>query len=307
MAINKVFQAALKALSYPDLDFKKNYLLARKFEETIYKAYDGKDVKKRDFFVDYEERKIRVRSYRANTAEERKILIFLHGGGWVLGTMDTYDFTCAELSKATGCTVFSIDYSLAPEAKFPIALEECYAVVKKIFFMADMLFVEPAEITLIGDSAGGNLVAALGIMARDRGEFAVERQILIYPVTYYTHNTSVSPFESIRTNGEDYLLTSKRMCDYMELYVKQGENLENSYLAPLLAKDFSNLPDTLLITAEYDLLRDEGEALARKLQDAGSYVEMYCMEDALHGFFHLPTKFSYVQRTYQYIRNFLNR
>ena len=92
MALNKVFQAALKALSYPDLEFKKNYLLARKFEETIYKEYDGKDVKKRDFFIDYDERKIRVRSYRGDNCDERKVLIFIHGGGWVLGSTSTWSF-----------------------------------------------------------------------------------------------------------------------------------------------------------------------------------------------------------------------
>lgn len=307
MAINKVFQAALKALSYPDLDFKKNYGMARKFEGTIYKEYAGDDVEKQDHFFDFEERKIRVRSYRAKSAEEKRILIFIHGGGWVLGSVDTYDDTCAELSKATNSTVLSIDYSLSPEVKFPVALEECYKLIKDIFLMNEVLYREKAEITLIGDSAGGNLVAALSMMFRDRGEFSVAKQILIYPVTYYTHNPALSPFDSVRSNGENYLLTAKRLCDYTEMYVNQEENLENPYLAPLLAKDFSNLPDTLLITAEYDPLRDEGESFGVKLKDAGNYVEMYRVEDTLHGFFHLPPKFSYVQTVYQYINHFLNR
>lgn len=307
MAINKVFRTALKALSYPDLDFKKNYLLARKFEESVYKKYDGNDVYKSDFFFDYDDRKIRVRCYRADNAIRENILIFIHGGGWVLGSVDTYDSTCAELSKATSCTVLSIDYSLSPEVKFPVALEECYSVVKQVISMSEMFFAEKAQVSLIGDSAGGNLVAALGLMARDRGEFVIERQILIYPVTYYTHNPNLSPFESVRTNGEDYLLTSKRMCDYIDMYVNCDENFKNPLFAPLLAKDFSNLPATLLITAEYDPLRDEGESFGIKLKDAGNYVEMYRISDTLHGFFHLPSKFSYVQTAYEYIRKFLNK
>jgi acetyl esterase len=149
------------------------------------------------------------------------------------------------------------------------------------------------------------LAAAVSLMARDRGEFLPSKQILIYPATYNDH-TEDSPFPSIRENGKDYLLTSKQIQDYLELYTPNVEDRNSPYLAPLLAEDLTNQPATLIITAQYDPLRDEGEAYGLRLKEAGNKVKMYRMKDAVHGFFSLPWKSEYVIRAYEIINCFLS-
>jgi acetyl esterase/lipase len=142
-------------------------------------------------------------------------------------------------------------------------------------------------------------------MARDRGEFLPSKQILLYPSTASDHGEH-SPYPSIAENGTDYLLTAKRINDYMELYISSKEDLQNPYLAPILSKDLSGQPKTLIITAEYDPLRDEAEAYGRRLYEAGNYVEAYRMKNALHGFISLPKRFVHVKRSYELINRFLN-
>ena len=144
------------------------------------------------------------------------------------------------------------------------------------------------------------------LMARDRGEFLPRRQILIYPATYNDH-TEHSFFDSVRENGTDYLLTSKRVCDYMDLYKSSDEDLHNPYFAPLLAKSLADQPDTLVITAEYDPLRDEGEEYARKLRKFGNQVQLHRVADGLHGFFSLPPSFPQVKECYEIINRFFER
>jgi acetyl esterase/lipase len=141
-------------------------------------------------------------------------------------------------------------------------------------------------------------------MSRDRKEFKIEKQILIYPSTYNDHGEN-SPFASVKENGTEYLLTSKRINDYMDMYKGSSEDFNNPYLAPLLAEDFSGQPKTLIITAEYCPLRDEGEEYGRKLRDAGNYVEIYRIKDGLHGFFTLPPVFPQVKLCYEIINRFL--
>lgn len=166
------------------------------------------------------------------------------------------------------------------------------------------LQVDPKQITVIGDSAGGNLAAALCLMARDTGEFQVERQILIYPALNNCY-TEESPFPSVRENGDSYLLTAKKMRHYLDLYQSTPEDRKNPYFAPILAEDLQNMPRTLILTAEYDPLRDEGEAYGRRLLEAGNQVEVHRIPEALHGFFALGIKFLHVQESFEYINQFL--
>ena len=173
------------------------------------------------------------------------------------------------------------------------------------FTHSDLLGITPDQITLIGDSAGGNLAAVVSLMARDRGEFLPRQQILLYPATNNDH-TENSPFDSVRTNGKGYLLTSKRMVDYMALYRSSDEDLQNPYYAPILCSDLSDQPRTLIITAEFDPLRDEGEAYGEKLREFGNDVEIHRIHDALHGFMSLSPGFKPVKRTYRYINDFLS-
>ena len=163
---------------------------------------------------------------------------------------------------------------------------------------------KPEDITLIGDSAGGNLAAALSIMARDRGEFMPKRQILIYPAVNNDYSEK-SLFSSVRENGQDYLLTAGKLKDYINLYAGSEEDKLNPYFAPILEKDLSGQPDTLILTSEFDPLRDEGEAYGRRLAEAGNRVEVHRIKDALHGYFALGIRSLHVQESFEYINHFL--
>lgn len=304
MPISKVMQVALKAISSVDLDVKKTYKTTRQLE-LLYAWLRGKprDYEIWDHAVTFEDHSVPVRLFVPEGTGPFPLMIYFHGGGWVTGGIENYTGVCADLSRVTGSIVASVDYRLAPEHKFPAAPEDCYAVART-FFLERSLDVNPDEITLVGDSAGGNLAAAVSLMARDRGEFLPKQQILIYPATYNDHSEA-SPFPSIRENGTDYILTSKRIQDYIELYRGSDDDLQNPYFAPLLAKDFSNQPRTLVITAEYCPLRDEGDAYGRALRAAGNDVRIVCVKNALHAYMMLPPRFKPVSVTYRIINRFL--
>ncbi len=303
VAINKYMRAALKALSYPDFDIKKNYKAERIMDKIMHPPIALSFIMW-DRKITANGYDIPVRIFLPKVQLSKDILVFFHGGGWVSGNINSYTMTCSLLAENTGRRVLSVDYRLAPEYPFPYAPEDCYLVTKEIFNTSEQLGISHDNIILIGDSAGGNLSAAVSLMARDRGEFSVHRQILIYPATYNDHSPE-SPFDSVRDNGEDYLLTSKKICDYMELYLQDRDDFNNPYFAPLLADDLSNQPDTLIITAEYDPLRDEGEAYGMKLRAFGAKVQIHRMPDALHGFFSLPPRFVHVRQAYEMINNFI--
>ncbi|MBC8576246.1 alpha/beta hydrolase [Yanshouia hominis] len=305
MAINKYMRAALKALSYGEPDLTENYEMVRKIKELKRGVGAGLAYRTWDHLVPCGDHHVPVRIFAPDAGPlGRPVLLFFHGGGWVTGNIENYSGVCAALAKATGCLVASVDYRLAPEHKFPRGLNDCYAAAQELLEKPGLLGVERDQITLIGDSAGGNLAAAVSLMARDRGGLLPARQILIYPAVYSDH-TPASPFPSVRENGTGYLLTSKRVEEYLQLYRSGPEDLQNPYLAPLLAGDFSGQPDTLVITAEYDPLRDEGEEYARRLAFAGNRVVLHRMPDALHGFFSLPARFAQVRRAHLYIQQFI--
>lgn len=306
MAINKAMRIALKALSYPDLDVKKNYRLHRQVNTAV-NAYIKPRYSMWDHRIIGADHDIPVRIFFPPDAPddiEQGVLIFFHGGGWVIGNIDSYSNVCTNMAKQTNALVVSVDYRLAPEYRFPCALEDCYTVTREIFLDSTLFDVKPNNIAIIGDSAGGNLAAAVSMLARDRGEFSISKQILIYPSTNNDHSDETG-FPSVRELGQDYLLKSKRIRDYMDMYINSEEDLNNPYLAPLIAEDLSNQPETLIITAEYDPLRDEGEAYGKKLAEHGNTVEMYRMSNALHGFFSLPKHFVHVKKSYDIINKFL--
>ncbi len=304
MAINKAMRLALKALSYPDLDTKRTYKLQRQVTAAVH-PYFKPLYEMWDHTIRGTDHEIPVRIFWPPDPEAtHKLLIFFHGGGWVIGNIESYSKVCANMAKQTGHIVISVDYRLAPEHRFPAACEDCYAAAAEIYKVVDMFNVKQEDITLIGDSAGGNLAAVVSLMARDRGDFLPARQILLYPSTASDHSIN-SPFPSVRENGTDYLLTAKRINDFMDLYISSEEDLTNPYLAPLLAPDLSRQPQTLIITAEYDPLRDEAEEYGKRLAQFGNSVELYRMKDALHGFITLPKHFVHVKRAYELILQFL--
>ena len=306
MAINKVMHAALKAISYVDLDIHKTYKLSRNFQTMISKLYTPpKDYEIWDHRVLNGGYQVPVRIFTGKNAEPSKTLLFFHGGGWITGDINTYNRICVDMCAETGCRVISVDYRLAPERRFPTAIEDCYAVLRELMREKSRGAFH-GEIILIGDSAGGNIAAAVSLMARDRGEFLPTKQILIYPATSNDHSEDAL-FPSITQNGTDYLLTAKRVSDYLELYRSCDEDLNNPYFAPLLEKDLRNQPDTLVITADLCPLRDEGEYYGQLLRSAGNRVTIHRVIDALHGFFTLPPFFKHVAEAYEVMNAFLGQ
>lgn len=304
MAINKTMRAALKALSFPDIDLKKAYKLQRIVQSAktplltkpLYSMWNHK--------VYCNGREVLVRLYAPEKPDEKNVLLFFHGGGWVTENIDTYNSVCKTLARQTQCRVVSVEYKLAPENPFPSGLEDCYAVAKDVIQLKQLFGVGDINVTLIGDSAGANLAAAVSMLARDKGEFKVKNQILLYPAVYNDYSDQ-SPFKSVSENGNDYLLTAKHLREYMELYIPDPEQRNSPYAAPLLAENLSDLPRTLIITAEYDPLRDEGETYGIGLRRAGNNVEIYRIRDALHGFFGLPIRSPQVKEAYNLINKFI--
>lgn len=306
MAINKMMRAALKALSYPDLHVKKTYKLQRQWDTFM----TGQISPAKQLFEDWRVPKgngsVPVRIFFPDAKKQLAppVLLFFHGGGWVKGDINSYTRVCATLARSLDTVVISVNYRLAPEHRFPLGLEDCYHAAKMLYCSGFPFQVNPEDVTLMGDSAGGNLAAVVSQMARDRGEFAVKQQILIYPATYYDHSEH-SPFPSVQKNGTDYLLTSKRVSDYMDMYAAKPEDKLNPYFAPLMAKDLKNQPRTLILTAEFDPLRDEGEAYGMRLLESGNDVTVVRVKDTLHGYFVLPMQYEPVRFSYEVIEKFL--
>ena len=223
---------------------------------------------------------IPVRIYRPGGKAPLAALVYFHGGGWVIGSIETHDASCRDLANRVGCVVVSVDYRLAPEHRYPAAAEDCFAATQWVAENAAALGVDPQRIAIGGDSAGGNLAAAVALMARDRRGPALRHQLLIYPVTDADFTRA-----SYRENAEGYLLTTQAMEWFWGHYVPDAVQRNEPYAAPLQAKDLSGLPPAFVITAEYDPLRDEGEAYAKRLSGAGVRTTAKRYDGAIHGFF----------------------
>ena len=221
-----------------------------------------------------------IRIYRNSEAPGPCILYF-HGGGWVIGDLDTHDSVCRQLVNATGYTLIAVHYRLAPEHPFPAAIDDCYAALCWVQKNAESLAVDGSRIALAGDSAGGNLAATVSLKARNEGTGGVRFQLLIYPVTDFNFDTS-----SYADNAEGYLLTADAMRWFWNHYIGHDESLGSDPLAsPLRAADLSGLPPAMVMTAEYDPLRDEGEAYAERLRQAGVETRLQRYDGLIHGFF----------------------
>ncbi len=222
---------------------------------------------------------IPVRIYRPEGAGVKPVLVFFHGGGWVIGSLDSYDATCRELCVGAGCVVVSIDYRLAPEQRYPAAADDCYAGARWVAANAASLGVDARRLAVGGDSAGGNLAAVVSLMARDKGSPAICFQLLVYPVTDADFTTA-----SYVQNAEGYLLTAKSMKWFWDHYTPSAAQRREAYASPLRAADLSGLPPAWVCTAEFDPLRDEGEAYAKRLQQAGVSTTLTRYDGLIHGF-----------------------
>ena len=206
-------------------------------------------------------------------------LVYYHGGGWVIGDLDTHDTLCRELANGSGCAVVSVDYRLAPEHRFPAAVDDAIAAARWVRREAAALKLDAERIAVGGDSAGGNLAAVVAIAARDAGEPPFAWQLLIYPATDQ-HRTAPSH----ASNGQGYLLTRDTMDYFTGHYIPDARLYADWRASPLLHPDLSRLPPALVLTAGYDPLRDEGLAYAQKLSEAGTRATHLSFERQIHGF-----------------------
>jgi acetyl esterase len=234
----------------------------------------------RDHQVGVDGGTITVRVFTPRGAAPKPALVYFHGGGWVTGDLDTHEGICRTLANAADCVVASVDYRCAPEHTFPTAAEDAYAATRWVAAHADALGVDARRIAVQGDSAGGNLAAAVALMARDRRGPALSFQVLVYPVTDCDFARP-----SYVDNAEGYLLTADSMRYYWDCYAPRDADRANPYAAPMRAVTLAGLPPALVITAEYDPLRDEGEAYAQALAAAGVPVTLTRYPGMIHAFF----------------------
>jgi acetyl esterase/lipase len=209
-------------------------------------------------------------------------LVYYHGGGWVLGDIQGLDTTCRALANAAGCVVVSVEYRLAPEHKFPAPFDDSYAALEWVVANAASIGVDPGRLAVGGDSAGGNLAAAVALQARDTGGPGIRLQLLVYPVTNHDYGTP-----SYTSNGDGYLLTQDMMKWFWDHYLPSAEHGRNPLASPLLADDLAGLPRAVVYTAEFDPLRDEGEAYAARLKEAGVPVAQQRFDGQIHAFFQM--------------------
>ncbi|NEP45803.1 MAG: alpha/beta hydrolase [Okeania sp. SIO2H7] len=208
------------------------------------------------------------------------VLVYFHGGGYAIGNLEMTDSICRTLTNGAECVVVSVEYRLAPEHKFPAAIEDGYSATLWVAENATAINGDASRIAVGGESAGGNLAAVVALIARDRAKPSLIYQLLIYPVT---HHGSLST-ESRRLYRENYFLTADSIAWFAKQYLPAGEDGTNAYASPLLAEDLTNLPPALIITAELDPLRDEGEAYGDRLRDAGVPAKISRYPGTIHVF-----------------------
>jgi acetyl esterase len=223
-----------------------------------------------------------VRVYHPAPGETRPLVVYFHGGGWVFGDLEIVDKPCRALANVSRCVVASVNYRLSPESKFPAAAEDCYAATKWLAEHAAENGSDQNVVAVAGDSAGGNLAAVVALMARDRGGPKRTFQLLIYPVMAPARGTE---FSSYTQNADGYLLTRAAMEWFWDHYLATPVDGESPCASPLHAPDLAGLPPAMVVTAQFDPLRDEGRAYANRLRDAGVAVRQSHYDDMIHGFF----------------------
>jgi acetyl esterase len=223
-----------------------------------------------------------VRSYRpagSSAAALLPVLVYFHGGGWVIGDLDTHDVLCRQLANLSGCAVVSVDYRMGPEHRFPAAVDDAIAATRWVRAQAQALKVDASRLAVGGDSAGGNLAAVVALGARDAGDLPIAFQLLIYPATDQRRGAP-----SHAANGQGYLLTKENMDYFHDHYIPDARDDLDWRASPLLHANHAKLPPAFVLTAGYDPLRDEGLQYAQKLSEAGNRAALVNFERQIHGF-----------------------
>lgn len=240
-----------------------------------------------DFEIPVDSHARKARLYRPITsAAALPLLVFFHGGGWVLGDLDSHDILCRRLANSSGCAVLAVDYRLAPESKFPAALDDAIATTNWAFENATKLNIDPHRVAIGGDSAGANLAAVVTHVARDAGAPPIRFQLLIYPVVdlHFGHPSHQLKEDALPVLGET-------MIWFRDHYLSDPAQRGNWRASPLLAENFSCLPPAYVVTAGYDPLADEGRAYAEKLASSGVTVKHRHYPGQIHGFLTMGVEF----------------
>lgn len=230
---------------------------------------------------DYTVGDITIRGYRPDQSDASAVLpalLFFHGGGWVIGDLDTHDTLCRSLCNESGCAVFAVDYRMGPEHRFPAAVHDTETAMNWLAGNAPDLKIDPSRLAIGGDSAGGNLAAVGAMIARDAGGPVLKFQLLIYPAT-----DQRAGHASHDRNGEGYMLTSELMTWFRHHYLDHSD-YQDWRASPLLADSHADLPPAFVLTAGFDPLVDEGHAYATALSEAGGDVSYQCFDGQIHGF-----------------------
>ncbi|MEH7118380.1 alpha/beta hydrolase [Neobacillus vireti] len=223
---------------------------------------------------------IKVRIYTPEGEGPFPLFVYYHGGGWVIGDLETADASCRMIANRTERVVVSVDYRMAPEYKFPVPVQDSYDALKWVSQNAASLNANASSIVVGGDSAGGNLSAVVSMMARDQNGPNISAQVLIYPVTDLAYDT-----RSYKEFAEGYGLDRDLMIWFGDYYINHPFDAKNIYIAPLRADNLKSLPPAFVVTADCDVLRDEGIAYANRLREAGVQVEAYTEPGIIHGYF----------------------
>jgi acetyl esterase len=238
----------------------------------------------------------------ASTPSPLPILAFFHGGGWVTGDLDTHDSACRGLANRASCMVVAVDFRCAPEHRFPAALDDCWAAVEWLGRHGGELGGDPSRLAVCGDSAGGNLAAAVAVRARDRGGPSLAAQLLVYPVLDYDLETP-----SYEAKASGYGLTRDSMRWYWEQYLGEGGDGFSPEASPLRTGDLAGLPPALVLTCEHDPLHDEGVAYARRLAAAGVTVAQIDEPGMIHGYFRMAGVIGRARKSWDDCAGFLRQ
>lgn len=303
--LGRLAQAVLGLFASPRINMHEDYRMVRRVQRALsWVPVDRSRILDRSV-PRPDGTEIPVRLFHPRGDAPPGVLLFFHGGGWVTGDVDTYTTTCLTMAEQTGRLVCSVDYRLAPEHPFPAGLEDCLGVAEHLLRHPEVVGADgPDGVTLVGDSAGGNLAACVSLALRERGGPLPGAQILLYPVTQWDHDPGTSPFGSVGDYGEGLRLTAQEVGDYLEMYQPDPSRRDSPLVSPLAAEDLSGQPPTLVLTAEFDLLRDEGEAYGRALRAAGTPARIERIDGALHGFIALP-RFLRPAAAYEHLNSFL--
>ena len=274
------FLDAIGELNAPNID-QVEVSIARQMYRMAQPAHPELEVGHvEDMIMSVPDGEVTLRVYTPQESGPFPLIVMLHGGGWVIGDLDTADLQSRKVCLGTGAVVVSVDYPLAPEHKFPIAVNDCYAALEFAHSNARQFNADKERIAIAGDSAGGNLAAVVALKARDENGPPLRFQLLVYPVT----DGSSFDTTSYHDNAEGFMLTAQTMYWFWDQYAIKADRL-NPLASPLLAKNLKNLPPAMIMTAEFDPLRDEGEAYGKRLKESGVPCETVRYDGLIHGFF----------------------